>query len=132
MNTLKFKQDFNSLAELIIYFIKKSYKNVYFEVKNNLNYLTTFNKFPQLEKIYTEFLNAKVLNVFFEQINKYILLNFHKNKAFCLELIKGLIYESFDIPLNNLINYLNAIFEIPEKDFLLEIIKIIPIKVCFF
>jgi len=129
MNKLKFKQDFNNLEKVIIYFIKNNYKNIYFEIKNNLNYLTTLNRFSQLENIYDEILREKQSSIFFESISKYILLNIHKNKHFCLEIIRSLISEGFDIPVSNWTYYLNLIFDSPEKNLIFDFIKIINIKV---
>ena len=129
MNTLKFKQDFNNLTKVIIYFISNNYKMVYYEIKNNLNYLTTLNKFSFLEKIYEEISKEKKLSLFFEAINKFLLINFHKNKSFCFELVKNLINENFDIPINNWIEYLNLFFDSPEKDLIFDFLKIIKIKV---
>jgi len=129
MNTLKFKQDFNNLTKVMIVFIDNNFKNVYFEIKNNLNYLTTLKKFTQLEEIYREILNGKKLNLFFEPINKYLILNIHKNKDFCYEIIKNLIIEGFDIPVNVWIEYMNLIFDSPEKNLIFDFIKIININV---
>lgn len=129
MNTLKFKQDFNNLTKVMIVFIENNYKNVYFEIKNNLNYLTTLKKFNQLEEIYRELLKEKKLSLFFEPINKYLILNIHKNKDFSYEIIKSLINEGFDIPVNVWIEYMNLIFDSPEKNLIFDFIKIISIKV---
>lgn len=132
MNKLKFNQNFSDLSELIIYFVRKDYKNVYFEIKENLNYLLTFNKFEVLEKIFEEFLIEKKLNLFFDSLNKFLILKIHKNNNFCLQLIKSLIeVELFNIPLNNLINYFNCIFDSPEKDMIFDLIKIIKIQVFY-
>ncbi len=131
MNTLKFSQDFINLTKVIIFFIRENYKNVYFEIKNHLNYLTTLNKTSQLEEIYREILKEKKLGLFFEPASKYLILNVHKNKDFFYELIINLMKEGFDIPINFWIEVVNLIFDSPEKNLIFEFIKIINIRVIF-
>lgn len=129
MNTFKFKQDFNNLAKIIIFFIKENFKNVFFEIKNNLNYLTTLNKITQLENIYEEIVQDQKLSIFFESIHKFLVISFKKNKDLCFRIIKGLISEKFDIPVNCWMQYLDIVFDLPEKNLIFDLIGIVNIQV---
>ena len=129
MNTFKFRQDFSNLAKIILYFINGNYKNVFFEIKNNLNYLTTQGKINQLEIIYEEILKEKKLCLFYDSIHKYLIISFKENKDLCFRIVKGLISEGFDIPVHNWGQYLNIVFDLPDKSIIFDITAIINIQV---
>lgn len=132
MNTFKFRQDYNNLEKIIVFFIKENYKNVFFEIKNNLNYLTTLSKITQLEHIYEEILQNNKLSLFFDSVHKYLVISFSKNKDLCFRIIKGLISEGFDIPIHCWMQYLNIVFDLPEKNLIFDLVAIINIQVKFF
>lgn len=129
MNTFKFRQDYNNLAKIIVFLIKENYKNVFFEIKNNLNYLITLSKINQLEIIYEEIIQEKKLSLFFESLHKYLLISFNKNKDLCFRIIKGLISEGIDIPVSYWMQYLDIVFDLPEKSLIFDFIDVINIQV---
>lgn len=129
MNTYKFRQDFSNLTKIMLFFIKENYKNVYFEIKNNLNYLTTLSKISQLNFIYEEIMKEKKLSLFYDSIHRYIISSFKKYNHLCFRILKGLISESFDIPISNMIQYLNIVFDLPDKNLVFDLTAMIKIQV---